>query len=76
MAIKTQMRMFLDRLPELFPAHGGKVIAVCDGRFMGEYPSKLAGWRDMRKRGFREGGFVVVECLPDESCYEISWITP
>lgn len=48
--MKTQMEMYLEKLPEFFARYNGKIIAVRNGEFLGEYPSKLAAWKDMQKR--------------------------
>lgn len=66
---KSQLAMYKERQNELLKEHNGKLIAVKDGEFMGEYESTIDAFRDMQKRNYKNGEYMIIQCTPGNSAY-------
>lgn len=66
---KSQLDMYIENQAELLKEHNGQIIAVQNGKFIGSYPDELTAYRDMEKRGIKEGEYMIVECTPGDSAY-------
>lgn len=66
---KSQLDMYIENQDALLKEHDGQIIAVQDGKFLGEYPDKLTAYRDMKARGLEDGQFMIVKCTPGNSAY-------
>lgn len=66
---KSQLSMYIENQDKLLEEHNGQIIAVQDGNFLGDYPDELAAYRDMVKRGIKQGDFLIVRCTPGNEGY-------
>lgn len=66
---ESQLDMYIKNQNELLKKYNGKLIAVSNGNFLGEYPNELVAYRDMVKRGIKEGDFMIVKCTPGDGAY-------
>lgn len=66
---KSQLDMYIENQAALVREHNGQIIAVQDGKFLGQYPNKLTAYRDMKAKGLEDGQYMIVECTPGDSAY-------
>ncbi len=71
---KSQLDFYLEQQDELVKNHNGKFIAMKDGQFFGEFPTPLHAVRDMERRGFKNGEFLVIRCTPGDSEYTADFV--
>lgn len=70
---KSQLEMYIENQENLLKEHNGQIIAVQDGKFLGSYSDELTAYRDMVKRGIKDGNYMIVECTPGNSAYTSFW---
>lgn len=66
---ESQLDMYIKNQEKLLEKFNGKLISVGNGQFLGEYPNELAAYRDMVRRGIKEGDFIIVKCTPGDRAY-------
>ena len=61
--------MYKKSQPDLPEKYNGKIIAVADGKAIGDYPTILSAYREMEAMGVEEGEYIIINCTPGDSEY-------
>lgn len=60
---KSQLEMYLENQDELLEHYKNKIIAVQNGKCIGEYDQdELSAYRDMKRRNIEDGDYILVFC--------------
>lgn len=65
----SQLEMYIAAQTDLLKEHAGKIIAVKDGTFCGEFKTKTDALNAMLARGYAPGTFIVIRCSEGDGEY-------
>ena len=69
MNTKSQLDMYIDVQHTLLDKYDGKILALQDGKVLGQYDSKLDAYRAVCQMGLRDGEYIIVQCSPGNTGY-------
>lgn len=76
---ESQLNMYMRNQKNLLESHLGQLIAVKNGEFIGSYTDDVTAYRDMVKRGLKDGEYMIVKCTPGDEAYSsyiANWFVP
>lgn len=74
--LKEQFHYYLDKQDEFVKQYNGKVIVIKDFEVIGAYNSDTEAIKEMQKRGFELGSFLVQRVSPGSEAYTVNISTP
>lgn len=67
----SDFEYFRAQLPQLFAMFGNQYVAIADKKILGWNTDLLSLRSEVMALGYHEGGFIIQEVGPDESCFTI-----
>lgn len=66
---KSQLDYYKEVQDDLVKLYNDRIIAVKDGKCIGDYQTRVDALRDMDKRGFKNGTYLIIRCTQGDSEY-------
>jgi len=74
--MQTQLEMYIHQQNMLVAEYKGKIIALKDGKVLGEYSTRTDALEDMQRRHLAPDEFMIIKCTPGDEEYTARFHTP
>jgi hypothetical protein len=65
----SQLELYIGNQAEIVKECDGKIVAVKDGKALGDHPTYLDAWDAMKAPGFQELTSKTIRCTPGKEQY-------